>query len=117
MRASNLAQIPRNSLKLICRPLSHRFPTYPLVLGLKGDNPSIANFAAAREGSSPTPGLPVLDPKKLVHAEQSIEILGDLPKESGEGWTIQKKLVGIKETGKGVRSLSLFWSRFTGTLS
>ncbi|GAA5879850.1 hypothetical protein JCM16303_004370 [Sporobolomyces ruberrimus] len=78
------------------------FPTYPLVLGLKGANPSIANFAAAREGSTPTPGLPVLDPKKLVHAEQSIEILGHLPKESGEGWTIQKKLVGIKETGKGL---------------
>lgn len=78
------------------------FPTYPLVLGLKGSNPSIANFAAAREGSAPTPGLPVLDPKKLVHAEQSIEILGELPKESGEGWKLQKKLVGIKETGKGL---------------
>ncbi|GAA6060181.1 hypothetical protein JCM10212_005182 [Sporobolomyces blumeae] len=78
------------------------FPTYPLVLGLKGDNPSIANFAKAREGSSPTPGLPPLDPKRLVHAEQSITILGELPKESGEGWSIQKRLVGIKETGKGL---------------
>lgn len=83
-------------------PAWHAFPTYPLVLGLKGDNPSVANFAAAREGSSPTPGLPVLDPKKLVHAEQSIEILGELPNESGTGWTLQKKLVGIKETGKGL---------------
>jgi hypothetical protein len=69
---------------------------------LKGSNPSIANFAKAREGSTPTPGLPPLDPKKLVHAEQSIEILGELPKESGQGWTLQKKLVGIKETGKGL---------------
>ncbi|GAA5955300.1 hypothetical protein JCM21900_003038 [Sporobolomyces salmonicolor] len=83
-------------------PSWHPFPTYPLVLGLKGDNPSIANFAKAREGAEPTPGLPPLDPKRLVHAEQSIEILGELPKESGEGWTVQKKLVGIKDTGKGL---------------
>lgn len=78
------------------------FPTYPLVLGLKGNNPSIANFATAKEGSTPNPGLPPLDPKKLVHAEQLIEILGELPKESTEGWALKKKCVGVKDTGKGL---------------
>ncbi|BGP02932.1 hypothetical protein NBRC10513v2_006659 [Rhodotorula toruloides] len=83
-------------------PNWHAFPTYPLVLGLKGTNPSIANFATAKEGSAPNPGLPPLDPKKLVHAEQSIEILGELPKESTEGWALKKKCVGVKDTGKGL---------------
>ncbi|GAA6030847.1 hypothetical protein JCM8097_008905 [Rhodosporidiobolus ruineniae] len=77
------------------------FPTYPLVLGLKGDNTSIANFANARK-ESPPPGLPKFDPKKVVHAEQSIEILGPLPKESSQGWTMKKKVVGVKDTGKGL---------------
>ncbi|GAA6009669.1 hypothetical protein JCM10207_004148 [Rhodosporidiobolus poonsookiae] len=76
------------------------FPTYPLVLGLKQDKESVANFANAR--AEPTPGLPKFDPKKVVHAEQSIEILGELPKESGKGWTMRKKVVGVKDTGKGL---------------
>ncbi|BGP19485.1 hypothetical protein JCM10213_006305 [Rhodosporidiobolus nylandii] len=82
-------------------PNWHPFPTYPLVLGLKGDNPSVANFANARS-EAPPPGLPKFDPKKVVHAEQSIEILGELPKESGKGWSMKRKLVGIKDTGKGL---------------
>jgi hypothetical protein len=73
-------------------------PTYPLVLALKGNNDSIVNFANIR-ADKPTPGLPKFDPKKVVHAEQSIEILGTLPNESGDGWTMNKKLVGIKDTG------------------
>ncbi|GAA5995451.1 uncharacterized protein JCM10292_005180 [Rhodotorula paludigena] len=80
----------------------HPFPTYPLVLGLKGNNPSIANFAQAKDADGPNPGLPPLDPKRVVHAEQSIEILGELPKESTEGWQIKKRCVGVKDTGKGL---------------
>ncbi|GAA5902698.1 hypothetical protein JCM6882_004045 [Rhodosporidiobolus microsporus] len=78
----------------------HPFPTYPLVLGLKQNHDSIANFANAR--SEPTPGLPKFSPTKVVHAEQSIHILGDLPKESGKGWTMKKVVVGVKDTGKGL---------------
>ncbi|GAA5863093.1 hypothetical protein JCM8547_002795 [Rhodosporidiobolus lusitaniae] len=82
-------------------PNWHAFPTYPLVLGLKGENESVVNFANVRK-DAPTPGLPQFDAKKVVHAEQSIEILGPLPEQSGKGWTMSKKLVGIKDTGKGL---------------
>ncbi|GAA5968578.1 hypothetical protein JCM11641_007684 [Rhodosporidiobolus odoratus] len=77
------------------------FPTYPLALGLKQNNESVANFATIHT-AAPPPGLPKFDPKKVVHAEQSIEILGELPKESGKGWTMSRKVVGVKDTGKGL---------------
>lgn len=88
----------RGTFQLTASPFSPRLPTYPLVLGLKGDNDSVVNFANIR-ADKPTPGLPKFDAKKVVHAEQSIEILGPLPNESGKGWTMNKKLVGIKDTG------------------
>ncbi|GAA5899652.1 hypothetical protein JCM8208_000618 [Rhodotorula glutinis] len=83
-------------------PKFHPFPTYPLVLGLKGDGLSTVNFAQAKDRSGPTPGLPALDPKRVVHAEQSIEILGELPSDSGKGWTLKDRCVGVKDTGKGL---------------
>jgi peroxisomal enoyl-CoA hydratase 2 len=43
--------------------------------------------------------MPSLDPTKLVHAEQSITILKPIPANSGAGWKILKKCVGIKDTG------------------
>ncbi|GAA6046733.1 hypothetical protein JCM3770_003140 [Rhodotorula araucariae] len=83
-------------------PKFHPFPTYPLVLGLKGDKSSTVNFAQAKDRSGPNPGLPPLDPKRVVHAEQSIEILGELPQDSGKGWTLKDRCVGVKDTGKGL---------------
>ncbi|GAA5992148.1 hypothetical protein JCM10908_001789 [Rhodotorula pacifica] len=83
-------------------PNWHSFPTYPLVLGLKGDSQDVVNFAKAKDGSAPNPGLPPLDPNRLVHAEQSIEILGEIPSDSGKGWSLKRKCVGVKDTGKGL---------------
>ncbi|SGY73919.1 BQ5605_C005g03327 [Microbotryum silenes-dioicae] len=78
------------------------FPTYPLVLGLKGDSESINNFSKAKDAGGATPGLPALNPKKLVHAEQSIWILKPIPADSGKGWKLRKQSVGVKDTGKGL---------------
>lgn len=72
------------------------------MLGLKGESQDVVNFAKAKDGSAPNPGLPPLDPNRLVHAEQSIEILGELPAESGKGWSLKRKCVGVKDTGKGL---------------
>lgn len=44
--------------------------------------------------------MPKLSPEKIVHAEQSIHILKQIPVESGEGWKIIKKVVGVKDTGE-----------------
>ncbi|KAK4052809.1 hypothetical protein OIV83_002096 [Microbotryomycetes sp. JL201] len=83
-------------------PNWHAFPTYPLVLGLKLDSTSVNDFSKAKDAGGSTPGLPHMDATKIVHAEQSIEILKQIPAESGPGWKIVKKTVGIKDTGKGL---------------
>ncbi|GAA5824858.1 hypothetical protein JCM11251_005369 [Rhodosporidiobolus azoricus] len=78
----------------------HPFPTYPLVLALKANHTSIANFANAR--AEPTPGLPQFSPTKVVHYSQTVHVLGELPSESGKGWTMKKVCVGVTDTGKGL---------------
>ncbi|SCV69191.1 BQ2448_2211 [Microbotryum intermedium] len=72
------------------------------VSGLKGDSGSVNDFSKAKDAGGATPGLPVLNPKKLVHAEQSIWILKPLPADSGKGWKLRKQSVGVKDTGKGL---------------
>jgi acyl dehydratase len=83
-------------------PNWHPFPTYPLVLGLKGDHTDINNFNDMKDGGGKTPGLPPLNPERLVHAEQSIHILKPIPAVSGPGWKLTRKCVGAKDTGKGL---------------
>ncbi|KAK4705543.1 hypothetical protein P7C70_g660, partial [Phenoliferia sp. Uapishka_3] len=80
----------------------HPFPTYPLVLVFKGDSQELNNFAESQLRGGKAPGLPATDPNKGLHAEQSIEIIKSIPAVSGPGWMLSKKLVGIKDTGKGL---------------
>lgn len=42
------------------------FPTYPLVLDLKGDHSDIAPFAMMKNAAGLAPGLPIMDPKRMV---------------------------------------------------
>ncbi|KAK9895509.1 hypothetical protein P389DRAFT_154347 [Cystobasidium minutum MCA 4210] len=82
------------------------FPTYPLVTGFKGDSQDVVNFAESlkgRAGDAP-PGMPELDPNKVVHAEQSIKILRPLPKEARpeDGWKLLRSTGGVHDKGKGL---------------
>jgi len=81
-------------------------PTYPLVLALKGASPDVTNFAEmvkGRGGKAP-PGMPALDPNRVVHAEQSIKILKPLPKEAKaeDGWKLIRSIGGVHDKGKGL---------------
>lgn len=78
------------------------FPTYPLVLGLKGTSPDVNVFAEMISSRQGVPGFPKLDPNTIVHGEQSIEILHDIPTNSGEGWKIRKRIVGVHDKGSGL---------------
>ncbi|KAJ7914427.1 peroxisomal dehydratase [Mycena leptocephala] len=75
-------------------------PTYPVVLGLKGDSQEL-NLFAGRVGQ-PVPGLPRFDPNKMVHGTQSIEVLKDLPFVSGPGWTLTSRYTGVVENKSGI---------------
>jgi hypothetical protein len=47
-------------------PAWQPFPTYPLVLDLKGDHTDISPFATMKNAAGLAPGLPVMDPGKMV---------------------------------------------------
>ncbi|KAF9935941.1 hypothetical protein BGZ65_002873, partial [Modicella reniformis] len=54
------------------------FPTYPLVLPLKKDNQGVSVYGG---GAEDVPGIPPYDPNRLVHGDQSLEVLRPLPLE------------------------------------
>jgi len=76
-------------------------PTYPVVLGLKGDGQDV-NLFADNIKSQPPPGLPPINPNRIVHATQSIEILKNLPPVSGEGWRLTSRYTGVSENKSGI---------------
>ncbi|KIM41382.1 hypothetical protein M413DRAFT_445398 [Hebeloma cylindrosporum] len=76
-------------------------PTYPVVLPLKGDGTDV-NLFSERVKGRPIPGMPPLDPNRVVHATQSIEIIKPLPLVSGEGWTWKTRYTGVVENKSGI---------------
>ncbi|KAF8752829.1 Alcohol dehydrogenase GroES-like domain [Rhizoctonia solani] len=99
------------------------FPTYPVVLMLKGlsrpsgpapRNESLTNWYrwtgaesdvndfSKAVGSDRAPGLPKFDPNRAIHGGMSIETLRPLPVESGPGWTLTKKIIGVTENKSGI---------------
>jgi len=72
------------------------FPTYPVVLFLKGTDQDVINFAERVSGTNTIKGLPNFDPRRIVHASQTIEILKPLPLVSGPGWKLKKRLASIR---------------------
>lgn len=55
------------------------------------------NFAERVEGSNTIKGPPTFDPRRVVHASQTIEIFKPLPLVSGPGWRLKKRLASIRE--------------------
>jgi hypothetical protein len=96
-------------------PSFSAFPTYPVVLGLKGiiipphlsshsfrlsstgADQDVVNFTERLGESNTIKDLPKFDPRRLVHASQSIEILKPLPFVSGPGWKLKKRLASLRE--------------------
>eukprot|EP00919_Chromeraceae_sp_WS-2016_P043823 GHVR01104586.1.p1 GENE.GHVR01104586.1~~GHVR01104586.1.p1 ORF type:complete len:313 (+),score=32.55 GHVR01104586.1:32-970(+) len=76
-------------------------PTYPVVLGLKGDDDDVTLFADKIKTSN-IPGLPKLASTQIVHGSQTIEILKEIPAVSGKGWKMKGKLSGIHENKSGI---------------
>ncbi|KAF9238087.1 MaoC like domain-containing protein [Melanogaster broomeanus] len=89
--------------KLQATALVGPLPTYPVVLPLKGDDPDVTLFADKVGGSrAPLPGFPKLRSDTVVHATQSIEVLKDLPVESGPGWKLSSRVSAVHENRSGI---------------
>jgi acyl dehydratase len=78
------------------------FPTYPVVLSLKGDGQDVNDFGKVVSGGKPVPGLPKFDPNRVVHGNMMTEVLRPLPVESGPGWKLKRKVVGVHENKSGI---------------
>jgi len=60
------------------------------------------NLFSEKVKGRPVPGLPPLDPNRVVHATQSIEILKELPHVSGPGWKWTTRYTGVVENKSGI---------------
>ena len=70
------------------------------MLDLKGDSSDVNLFAETVKFGGPVPGLPEMDPNRVINGGQSIEILNPLPT-SGE-LEIHSKLNGVYDKGSGI---------------
>ncbi|KAJ3318417.1 hypothetical protein HDV06_000493 [Boothiomyces sp. JEL0866] len=77
------------------------FPTYALVLPLKGSYLDINSYAAQSSKTWNIPGMPKINLNKLVHGEQYYEVLNPLPKTGGD-FTMKTKLAGVYDVGKSM---------------
>ncbi|KAG7445233.1 peroxisomal dehydratase [Guyanagaster necrorhizus] len=83
-------------------PKFSALPTYPVVLALKGAEQDVNLFASRAKGSVHAPGIPPMDPNKMLHGSQSIEVLKKLPLVSGPGWKWTSRYTGISENKSGI---------------
>ncbi|TIB14003.1 hypothetical protein E3P89_02126 [Wallemia ichthyophaga] len=81
-------------------------PTYPVVLNFKGDSSTVVDFFAyASKMSGNVPGLPEMDPGRILHGSQYCEMLKPLPLDSrddGDVFVMKKRIVGVHENAKGI---------------
>lgn len=94
--ASKFSPKPNRSLTCCTDPNFAPLPTFPVVLALKGADQDLNLFSERIRGPA-IEGLPKLDPNRIVHATQSVEILKPLPLVSGEGWTWKSRYTGVVE--------------------
>ncbi|KAI8847325.1 MaoC like domain-containing protein [Chytridium lagenaria] len=77
------------------------FPTYGLVLGLKGDHIDVNSYAEMSKGTFDIPDFPKIDLNRLVHGDMTYELLSPLPVTGGT-FTLKSNLAGVYDAGKGM---------------
>ncbi|KAJ3819706.1 peroxisomal dehydratase [Lentinula raphanica] len=95
------AKRTEDDMPFVYDPNFAALPTYPVVLTFKGDSQELNLFADRMKGND-IPGLPRVDPNRIVHGSQSIEVLKPLPLTSGPGWKWKARYTGITENKTGV---------------
>lgn len=69
-----------------------------------GTSQDVINFVQLAAGSvqERPPGLPKFDPNRIVHGAQSIEAYKQIPVDSGTGWKLRRRIIGVHENKSGV---------------
>ncbi|KAI8993412.1 HotDog domain-containing protein [Pilobolus umbonatus] len=76
-------------------------PTYPLCLLLKTDDWDVNSFMERWNSGGDLPGMPPYDFNKIVHGEQTFEVINPLPEEGGAFKTV-KTCLGVYDKGSGM---------------
>jgi len=74
-------------------------PTFPVVLGFKGESSDIVPFGQGGSVGTDIPGVPKFDLNMILHGEQSVEIVRPLPL-SGY-FENRATVLGVYDKGKG----------------
>ncbi|KAL0480750.1 hypothetical protein AKO1_006906 [Acrasis kona] len=75
------------------------FPTYPLVLNLKGDYQDV-NLYADQVNINKIPGMKQIDLRKVVHGEQYYEVIQAIP--TSGNFILEENVSDIWDTGRGM---------------
>jgi acyl dehydratase len=76
------------------------FPTYPIILPFKHTDQEVVDFYA-RSAGEPIPGIPKLDPKRVVDGERKIIFHKPIPVTSaGRKFEVRSKVLGVYDKGK-----------------
>ncbi|KAI8914223.1 putative peroxisomal dehydratase [Gorgonomyces haynaldii] len=81
-------------------PQFQAFPTYALVLPLKGSDLDVNSYAKRTANSWNVPGMPKFDLNRLVHGEQQYELVNPLP--LGGTFDLETTLKGVYDLGKSM---------------
>ena len=74
------------------------FPTYPVSLLLKDAGWDVNSFVERWQAGGSVPGMPWYDPNKIVHGEQTVEVINPFPVEGGRFRSV-KTLRGVYDKG------------------
>ncbi|KAI9810777.1 MAG: hypothetical protein M1832_001212, partial [Thelocarpon impressellum] len=76
------------------------FPTYPIILPFKGTEQEVLDFYA-RSSSTPIPGVPNFDTRRVVDGQRAMTFLKPLPPTSdGRAFEVRSKVLGVYDKGK-----------------
>ncbi|RMZ91714.1 hypothetical protein DV736_g1044, partial [Chaetothyriales sp. CBS 134916] len=76
------------------------FPTYSIILQFKKTSQEVIDFYAA-QSAVPIPGVPKLDPKRVVDGQRLIQFFKPLPTTSaGRHFEVRPKVLGVYDKGK-----------------
>ncbi|KAI9319001.1 HotDog domain-containing protein [Dichotomocladium elegans] len=76
-------------------------PTYPLCLLSRGDDWDVNDFIEQFTKGGPVPGIPEWDISRMVHGEQSIEVINPFPVVGGR-FKLVKTVKGVYDKGSGM---------------
>jgi peroxisomal enoyl-CoA hydratase 2 len=77
------------------------FPTYPIILSFKHTDQEVVDFYKWSSSRPVIPGVPKLDPRRIVDGQRHITILKNIPPTSaGRDFELRGKIIGVYDKGK-----------------